>query len=140
MIVVLLSVMNRRTASRGSVAARGAMSANSTAPTTVIEPIATKAASAISFSSISNPACAIDAEAARVSARFFGFAAESSRPRPNRRGDPDGWSRDSVLLLALIFGGAGLFVEGLIWLLAIAAILVIAGAVIGFRGSSGSRV
>lgn len=45
-----------------------------------------------------------------------------------------------LLLLALIFGGAGLFVEGLIWLLAIAAILVIAGAVIGFRGSSGSRV
>ena len=45
-----------------------------------------------------------------------------------------------LLLLALIFGGVGLLVEGLIWLLAIAAILVIAGAVLGLRGSSGSRV
>jgi hypothetical protein len=45
-----------------------------------------------------------------------------------------------LLLLALVVGGVGLFVEGLIWLLAIAAILVIAGAVLGLRGSSGSRV
>lgn len=44
-----------------------------------------------------------------------------------------------LLLLALIFGGVGLLVEGLIWLLAIAAILVIAGAVLGLRGNSGSR-
>ena len=44
-----------------------------------------------------------------------------------------------LLVLALIFGGVGLLVEGLIWLLAIAFILVIAGAVLGLRGNSGSR-
>ena len=38
-----------------------------------------------------------------------------------------------LLLLALVFGGVGLFVEGLIWLLIIALILLVLGAVSGFR-------
>ena len=85
MIVALLSVMNRRTAPSGRVAACGATSANSTAPTTVIEPIATNTASASRLSEVSSPACAIDAEAATVSARFFGFAAESAMPSTSAR-------------------------------------------------------
>lgn len=36
-----------------------------------------------------------------------------------------------LLLLALLFGGAGLFVEGLKWALIIALILLIAGAIQG---------
>ena len=40
----------------------------------------------------------------------------------------------ALLLLALIFGGIGLLVEGLFWLLIIALVLVVAGAVFGFRG------
>lgn len=43
-----------------------------------------------------------------------------------------------LLLLALIFGGVGLFVEGLFWLLIIAGALVVAGAVLGVLGR-GSR-
>ena len=39
-----------------------------------------------------------------------------------------------LLLLALLFGGLGLFVEGLKWVLVIALVLVIAGALSGFRG------
>ncbi len=39
-----------------------------------------------------------------------------------------------LLLLALLFGGLGLFVEGLKWVLVIALVLVIAGALNGFRG------
>lgn len=39
-----------------------------------------------------------------------------------------------LLILAVLFGGAGLLVEGLAWLLAIALVLVIAGAVSGFLG------
>lgn len=39
-----------------------------------------------------------------------------------------------LLILALIFGGVGLFVEGLKWLLIIAVVLLIAGAVTGSRG------
>ncbi|MDQ3570657.1 MAG: hypothetical protein M3396_08575 [Actinomycetota bacterium] len=38
-----------------------------------------------------------------------------------------------LLLLALVFGGVGLFVEGLKWVLIIALILLLLGAVSGFR-------
>lgn len=38
-----------------------------------------------------------------------------------------------LLLLALVFGGAGLFVEGLKWALIIALALVIASAISGSR-------
>jgi hypothetical protein len=43
-----------------------------------------------------------------------------------------------LLILALLFGGLGLFVEGLKWALIIALALVIAGAVTG--GRLGRRV
>jgi len=39
-----------------------------------------------------------------------------------------------LLLLALLFGGIGLFVEGLKWLLIIALILLIVSAFTGYRG------
>ena len=39
-----------------------------------------------------------------------------------------------LLLLALLFGGAGLFIEGLKWALIIGLVLLIAGAVTGYRG------
>lgn len=39
-----------------------------------------------------------------------------------------------LLLLALLFGGLGLFIEGLKWALIIALVLVVVGAVTGFRG------
>ncbi len=39
-----------------------------------------------------------------------------------------------LLLLALLFGGAGLFIEGLKWALIIALALVIASAITGYRG------
>jgi hypothetical protein len=39
-----------------------------------------------------------------------------------------------LLLLALLFGGLGLFVEGLKWALVIALILVVVGALSGYRG------
>ena len=42
-----------------------------------------------------------------------------------------------LLILALIFGGVGLFVEGLKWLLIIAVVLFIASFFTGFRGRSG---
>ena len=38
-----------------------------------------------------------------------------------------------LLLLALVFGGLGLFVEGLKWVLIIALILFIVGALSGVR-------
>lgn len=38
-----------------------------------------------------------------------------------------------LLLLALLFGGVGLFVEGLKWLLIVALILIVAGALSGRR-------
>jgi hypothetical protein len=38
-----------------------------------------------------------------------------------------------LLLLALVFGGAGLFVEGLKWALIIALVLVVASAISGSR-------
>ncbi len=40
----------------------------------------------------------------------------------------------ALLVLALLFGGVGLFVEGLKWALVVALLLVIAGAVAGYRG------
>ncbi|HSL10435.1 MAG TPA: hypothetical protein VLA82_03875 [Actinomycetota bacterium] len=45
-----------------------------------------------------------------------------------------------LLILALVFGGLGLLVEGLLWLLVIAGILVVAGMVLGFRGRRNTRV
>ena len=39
-----------------------------------------------------------------------------------------------LLLLALLFGGLGLFVEGLKWALVIALVLLLVGAVTGYRG------
>ena len=39
-----------------------------------------------------------------------------------------------LLLLALLFGGLGLFVEGLKWALIIALVLLIVGAFTGYRG------
>ena len=39
-----------------------------------------------------------------------------------------------LLILALIFGGVGLFVEGLKWLLIIAVVLLVVGAITGSRG------
>jgi CHASE2 domain-containing sensor protein len=38
-----------------------------------------------------------------------------------------------LLLLALVFGGAGLFVEGLKWALIVALILIVASAITGSR-------
>lgn len=38
-----------------------------------------------------------------------------------------------LLLLALVFGGAGLFVEGLKWLIIVAIILAVASAFTGYR-------
>jgi hypothetical protein len=39
-----------------------------------------------------------------------------------------------LLLLALVFGGVGLFVEGLKWALIVALVLVLISAVTGYRG------
>jgi hypothetical protein len=39
-----------------------------------------------------------------------------------------------LLLLALLFGGLGLFVEGLKWLLIIALVLLVVSAFTGYRG------
>lgn len=39
-----------------------------------------------------------------------------------------------LLLLALLFGGLGLFVEGLKWALIIALVLLVVGALTGVRG------
>ncbi len=41
-----------------------------------------------------------------------------------------------ILLLALLIGGLGLFVEALRWVLIIAVVLLIVGAFTGFRGRS----
>ncbi len=38
-----------------------------------------------------------------------------------------------LLFLALVFGGVGLFVEGLKWALIIALALILAGALTGYR-------
>ncbi len=40
-----------------------------------------------------------------------------------------------LLPLALLFGGVGLFVEGLKWLLIVALVLFIVGILTGYRGS-----
>jgi CHASE2 domain-containing sensor protein len=39
-----------------------------------------------------------------------------------------------LLVLALLFGGLGLFVEGLKWVLIIALALLVVGAFTGYRG------
>ena len=39
-----------------------------------------------------------------------------------------------LLLLALVFGGLGLLLEGLKWALVIALVLLVVGAVFGYRG------
>ena len=39
-----------------------------------------------------------------------------------------------LLLLALLLGGVGLFVEGLKWVLIIALVLLVVSAITGFRG------
>lgn len=39
-----------------------------------------------------------------------------------------------LLILALVVGGVGLFVEALRWVLIIALVLLILGAVTGYRG------
>ncbi len=39
-----------------------------------------------------------------------------------------------LLVLALLFGGLGLFVEGLKWVLIIALALLLIGALAGYRG------
>lgn len=45
-----------------------------------------------------------------------------------------------LIILALVFGGVGLLVEGLMWLLIISVVLFIVGGVMGFgRGRSGRR-
>lgn len=44
-----------------------------------------------------------------------------------------------LLVLALVVGGVGLFVEALRWVLIIALVLLIVGAVTGYRGR-GARV
>ncbi len=43
-----------------------------------------------------------------------------------------------ILLLALLIGGLGLFVEALRWVLIIAVVLLIVSAFTGFRGRSRS--
>ncbi len=44
-----------------------------------------------------------------------------------------------VLLLALLLGGVGLFVEALRWLLIIALVLLVVGALSGLMGRAGTR-
>ncbi len=39
-----------------------------------------------------------------------------------------------LLLLALVFGGVGLFVEGLKWALIVALVLILISAISGFSG------
>ncbi len=43
-----------------------------------------------------------------------------------------------IILLALLFAGVGLLLEGLRWALIIALVLLAVGAVAGFRGRSGA--
>ena len=44
----------------------------------------------------------------------------------------------ALIVLALIVGGFGLFVKGLLWLLIIAGILLVVGAAMGYRGRGAS--
>jgi hypothetical protein len=46
----------------------------------------------------------------------------------------------ALIVLAVLVGGAGLLVEGLMWLLIIAAVLFVAGAVAGMFGRGRSSV
>jgi hypothetical protein len=39
-----------------------------------------------------------------------------------------------LLVLALVLGGVGLFVEALRWLLIVGLVLLVLGAIFGFRG------
>lgn len=39
-----------------------------------------------------------------------------------------------LIILALIVGGVGLLVEGLLWLLIISLVLFVVGGLLGFRG------
>jgi hypothetical protein len=41
-----------------------------------------------------------------------------------------------IVVVALLIGGIGLLVEGLLWLLAIAALILVVGALLGWRGRS----
>ena len=43
-----------------------------------------------------------------------------------------------LLLLALVLGGVGLFVEALRWVLIVAIVLLIVSAFTGYRGRSGT--
>jgi hypothetical protein len=45
----------------------------------------------------------------------------------------------ALVILALLLGGIGFVVEGLLWLVAIAAIILIVGAVLGFTTRGGGR-
>jgi len=45
-----------------------------------------------------------------------------------------------LLVLALLFGGVGLFIEGLKWLLVIAVVLLIASVISGALHGGGRRV
>ncbi len=45
-----------------------------------------------------------------------------------------------LIILAIIAGGFGFLVEGLMWLLIIAGILFLVGVFMGFRGRSGRTV
>ena len=45
-----------------------------------------------------------------------------------------------IIVLALLFGGVGLLVEGLWWALIIAVALLLLGAVAGIRGRPGTTV
>ena len=45
-----------------------------------------------------------------------------------------------IIVLALLFGGVGLLVEGLRWALIIAVALLLLGAVAGIRGRAGTRL
>lgn len=44
-----------------------------------------------------------------------------------------------LVILALVLGGIGMLVEGLFWLLVIGAVLLVAGAVMGFMKSRDGR-
>ena len=44
-----------------------------------------------------------------------------------------------LLLLALLFGGVGLFIEGLTWALIIGLVLLALGAITGFASRGGRR-
>lgn len=77
----------------------------------------------------------------------FGRSRRGARPRLVVHGEADHVPRHSkettvglailLLILALIIGGVGLFVEALQWLLIIALVLLVIGAIFGARGRRG---